>query len=73
MTRPDSIRAIGLKKYLNQTADKHNNYTYSDFIKFVSGPATPTKTALARLFNVDRMTMSKWLSIHELEKTDKVK
>lgn len=68
MARPDSIKAIGLKKYLDQTADQHNNFGYEYFVKLVNVPRTPSTSSMARIFNVSDLTVRKWLSIYEDEK-----
>lgn len=61
MTKP-SITAIGLETYLAQTADRHNGLNYTDFVKWVD--KLPT-FALAKMFNVSRPTMYKWVAIYE--------
>ena len=63
--RPDSIRAVGLKAYLNRTADKHDGYGYVEFKKYLDRGWGPT--ALARLFLVSKNTMLKWVDIYREE------
>ena len=67
--RPPSIRELGLKRHLDETAQKHDGLGYADFIKQVTKPKHRrlNKTALAKLFNVDIHTMVNWLSIYEEE------
>lgn len=68
MPRKDSIRWMGLKKYLNRTAAEHNNLGYDYFEKLVSVPRQPSTSSLARIFNVTDLTVRKWMTIYEEEK-----
>jgi hypothetical protein len=65
--KPTSIKNIGLKNYLDQTAEQHNGYGYDFFRKSIEVPVPPTTNSLARTFNVSRLTMGKWLSIYKEE------
>jgi hypothetical protein len=67
-----SIRYIGLKRYLNRLRETHNGFDYDDFIRMVDQPEAkrPTKASLAKIFNVSRHTMTKWLDVHFREKSN---
>lgn len=74
MSRPDSIRAIGLKAHLEGTRDRHNDRGYAEFVKYVNdgdqfGERIPL-LKLARLFNTTRPTIERWLLIHDEESKD---
>ena len=60
-----SIRRIGLKKHLNDTAEKHNGYAYDDFVKMVTSEVNVAN--LARVFNVDPRTVMNWLEVYQKE------
>jgi len=59
MTRPDSIGKVGLKEHLNNTAPKHKNKAYDDFIEMLDNKASVAY--MARAFGVSRHTIYKWL------------
>lgn len=65
-----SIESIGLAKYLDQTKDEHNGYTYADFEKFVEVVGYG-KTSIGRAFNVNRHTIYKWLDVYHKERSVK--
>jgi DNA invertase Pin-like site-specific DNA recombinase len=67
MTRPDSIRAIGLKKHLDDKAAAHKNKNYADLIEMLDNRAS--QNYIARAFGVTKNTVSKWLLIHHEELT----
>lgn len=62
------IRSIGLEQHLNQTKDNHNNQGYDDFVRYKNS-AVPN-AAIARIFGVSRLTMSKWMTIYKEETGD---
>lgn len=66
MTRPDSIRILGLKNYLDKNISKHNGFRYEGFISMVEAGASIT--SIAKSFNVSRFTVDKWISIYREEK-----
>jgi len=75
MTRPDSIRSLGLERHLNTTKDLHNNRGYAELVKYINlgdelvEPLPVTR--MARAFNVTPITMDKWLIIYHEEKRPK--
>ena len=70
--RKQSIREKGLRSYLDSTTGKHNDRGYDDFHRCITAgdefgePIAARK--LARIFNVSRPTVEKWLSIWREEK-----
>ncbi len=69
MYKPPSIRDVGLKTHLDGTRSNHNGYNYDDFVKMLGQKVN--KANLARLFGVDRDTISKWVVIYEEEEDAK--
>lgn len=67
MARPDSIRMMGLKKYLDNSKDRHNGFGYDRFVELVRVPKPPSVSSLARIFNVSDITIRKWMTVLELE------
>lgn len=65
MSRPDSIRAIGLKKFLNKSSIEHRRLGYDAFVAMVDGGASVT--SMAKSFNVSRFTIDKWIAIYREE------
>lgn len=73
MTRHDSIRAMGLKKWVDEWCMSHNlPWRYKHLADWVeSGDQFGEKVPalkLARLFKTSRPTMEKWLIIYNEEK-----
>jgi hypothetical protein len=64
---PPSIEKTGLKKYLDSTISIHNGYTYDDLVKMRQTTPPVNKANMARIFQVDRQTIDKWLKIYEKE------
>lgn len=64
----NSIEAVGLKRYLNDTRDQHNGFGYSHFHKMLSLPKPPGVDNLARIFGVTKQTMLKWRKIWREER-----
>ena len=62
--KPPSIKDIGLKQYLDDTADKHNGFDYATFVKLAAHEGV---TTLARTYAVSRLTMYKWQKIYHEE------
>lgn len=62
---PLSIRTEGLENYLNRTASKHNGFGYAELVKLTD--AKVNLANIAKAFTVNRVTITKWLSIHEDE------
>lgn len=62
---PPSIKKVGLKVYLNETAPEHDGYNYDNFVREIKKDQNPT--ALARMFTVSRPTIEKWISIYREE------
>lgn len=63
--KPKTIDEIGLEKYLNQTIDKHNGFTYDGFINMIKTDVNQTN--IARAFKVDRRTVSRWIEVYHQE------
>lgn len=63
--KPQSIEQIGLEKYLNETAQSHNGFTYETFCKMLG--AEVSTASMARAFKVSRITIHKWQVIYEKE------
>lgn len=63
--KPKSLEEIGLENYLDQTADIHNDFKYSDFKRMYD--ANLNSTNIARAFTVDRRTINKWITVYEKE------
>lgn len=66
--RKPAIRDNGLKHHLNTTAEKHDGYTYHDFVKMINKGVN--KEDLARIFNVSSHTIDNWIIIYEEENED---
>lgn len=60
-----SIREIGIDKYLDSTSQEHNNFGYMDLKVMVAQEVNTSN--MARAFGVNRKTMAKWLEIYEDE------
>lgn len=67
MSRPDSIRSIGLKKYLNQNAVNHGGLGYDVFARMVDQDVSIS--AMAETFGRTRFTILKWISIYREERS----
>lgn len=63
-----SIEKIGLKKYLQDTKDSHNNQGYEEFIFYINPKLKIGQTAIGRLMNVHRNTIRRWVEVYEKEK-----
>lgn len=63
MPKSKNLRIIGLRKYLNETAEQHNALGYDMFIK-LHDVAKIGPINLARAFNVSKNTMYKWVKVH---------
>jgi hypothetical protein len=62
----DNLNKPGqLEKYLNESAAKHNNFNYTNFTAMVESKASIA--SMARVFNVTRETMYKWIRIYKLQ------
>lgn len=67
-TKPRSIRAIGLRNYLDSTRTLHNDRGYDDFL-FYRKYRVP-RSAIGRMFNVNNKdTIRKWFTILEEEES----
>lgn len=66
MTRPNKISTIGLKAHLNGTKVAHNNKGFKDFLDFYQNRTSIVD--MAKEFGVHRLTMMKWVDLHEFEK-----
>lgn len=66
MARPDKIREMGLKAYLEKTKIKHRGLGYDTFMAMIEGKASIS--SMARSFNVEWRTMNNWMMINDLEK-----
>jgi hypothetical protein len=66
--RPNKIRAIGLKNFLDSSKDIHNGLGYDDFIDLYV-TERGTQLTVADKFNVSRWTMTRWVDIYESEKS----
>lgn len=62
MTQAKSIRRVGLKNHLDQTAHHHNNFSYDDFVSMLN--SNVNKTNIAKAFKVTRLTVMKWIVIY---------
>ena len=60
---PPSIKDLGLKTYLDNTAHKHNNMGYEQFCLFLT--SRMNITSISKAFGVSRATGVKWLKIHK--------
>jgi transposase-like protein len=70
MTRPDSIRAQGLRTYLNATVHEHKGRGYVSFVQMIDDKASINY--MARAFHVSKNTMQKWVKIHSEELLAKI-
>jgi hypothetical protein len=73
MTRPDSIKAIGLEAHVNEhCAKKLLSMRYKNFVDFVESARAlgeePSATKMARAFCVSRPTMDKWILLYTQER-----
>ena len=66
--RPKTIEEVGLENHLNNTVDDHNGFDFSAFKRMYD--ANVNLSNLARSFNVDRRTISKWIAVYEKELAD---
>ncbi|GAC1503492.1 MAG: hypothetical protein NVS1B10_08610 [Candidatus Saccharimonadales bacterium] len=70
MARPDSIREIGLKTYLDDHKKDHNGFGYATFITFVKSDMSIT--SMSKAYKVSFSTMTRWLSVYYEEAGQKV-
>lgn len=63
--RPPRIEDMGLRAYLDSTKEAHGGLMYSDFDRMADYEVN--KMTMARKFNVDRRTITKWLAIRDAE------
>lgn len=64
------ISEKGLKNHLDQTKQMHNNYGYDDFVRLIQREEDEgefSKSKIANLFNISRVTLDKWIEIHDAE------
>lgn len=66
MSRPDSIRSLGLRTHLNATVGDHKGRGYVSFVQMLEDDASINY--MARAFGVTKNTVQKWLKIHREEK-----
>lgn len=66
MSRPDSIRAQGLRTYLNSMVGEHKGRGYVSFVQMIDDKASTNY--MARAFGVSKNTVQKWLKIHQEER-----
>lgn len=69
MPRPDSIRAIGIEPYLNQTAHKHGGLDFNVFRRMIEAGAS--YTSIGRSFNVQPNIVRKWEAVYREEQAKK--
>lgn len=65
LANKQSIKTIGLQKYLESTKENHNDYSYTDFIKLYDLKVNMAN--IAKAFGVDYRTIKYWITIHEEE------
>lgn len=65
MARPDSIKAQGLRTYLNSMVGVHKGRGYVSFVQMLDDKASINY--MARAFGVSKNTVQKWLKIHHEE------
>jgi len=68
MPKAPIIETIGLKKYLDMTANMHDGKTYKDFVKLIDAEPTLTDTDIAAVFNVTQPTVFNWKHILSKER-----
>lgn len=66
-----SIRSMGLERYLNATAEEHNNKTYEDFVGYVDQEIRPSLTKIGEKFGVSYVTIGTWIKIYNEEQENK--
>jgi DNA invertase Pin-like site-specific DNA recombinase len=71
LSRPGSIRAVGLRAHLEATTTQHKNKDYVDFLEMLENRAS--HNYIARAFGVTKNTVSKWLLIYYEEQARKQK
>lgn len=64
-TNQPSIAKEGLRSYLDRTKDQHNDLEYADFVRLFDSKVN--KSNLARAFNINRKTLTKWLGVYQDE------
>lgn len=67
MARPNSIKAVGLKKHLNSTKDDHNGFDYEDFDRMMKAEKRPSVASMAKIFDVSDRTLQKWIYFYEIQ------
>lgn len=60
--QPVSIRDIGLKQFLEDTREKHNNKGYMDFKELLENGIF--KTQIAKIFGVRNQTIWYWMKYY---------
>ena len=58
------ISELGLKKYLDETKDRHNGEGYDRFVFYMKPELRMNNAAVGRIFSVTRKTISKWKKIY---------
>lgn len=62
---PPKIEDVGLEKWLNDSADKHNGLGYDKFVQMIS--VVKSKSAIAAVFGVERRTIARWIEQYKKE------
>jgi len=63
---PPSIKGIGLKKYLDETAAQHGDNDYESFREALR---KDSKLSIAKKFKVNRKTIDRWVIVYLEEKS----
>lgn len=70
LKKPLKLEDVGIEKWLDDTADNHNQLGFIAFVGMVGDdPDKPKvdKANLARAFGVNRTTIYRWLNVYKEE------
>ena len=65
--RPNNIRLIGLRKYLDDTAKIHNGFGYDAFSRMMNLKKRPGTASVARIMNITVPTATKYVERYDEE------
>ena len=65
--RPNNIRLIGLRKYLDDTSKIHNGFGYDAFSRMMNLKKRPGTASVARIMNITVPTATKYVERYDEE------
>ena len=63
------IADVGLRKWLDESKDKHNGHGYDRFKEMLESDLDYHKTQIAKEFGVTKETVYQWLNVYKQEQS----